>query len=215
MAWALRILVGLVVLGWLAAALKVWRRRQDPRFVLGPGALAVDPEVRISVVVPMRDEESNVRGCLDAVLAQDHDDVEVVVLDDGSSDSTSELLADYAQSVVVVDGEGGPLPEGWFGKPWALQRAQEHARGDWLVFIDADVRLAPEAVSRVVRYGMDNDLGMVTGMGTLTMETFWEKTLQPAVAGLILMGNDLDDVNNPDKTDKNMASGQLDRKSVV
>lgn len=209
MAWALRILVALVVLGWLAAVLKVWRRRQNPVFVLGPTAAAADGALRVSVVIPMRDEAENVRGCLDAVLAQDHPNLQVVVMDDGSTDSTSELLAEYADRVQVVKGDGGALPEGWFGKPWALQRAQEHADGDWLFFIDADVRLAPEAVSRVVRYGVDNELGMVTGLGTLTMDTFWEKVLQPAVAGLILMGNDLNDVNDEAKTDKNMASGQL------
>ena len=78
--------------------------------------------------------------------------------------------------------------DGWFGKPWALQRAQEHATGDWLIFIDADVRLAPTAVSRVVGYGERNGLGMLTGFGTLTMESFWEHILQPAVGGLILLG---------------------------
>ena len=209
MAWLLRILIALVVLGWLAAALKVWRRRRNPRYVLGPQAPTADPAVKVSVVVPMRNEEGNVRGCLEAVLAQDHGELEIVVMDDGSTDGTSELLQAYGDRIVHLKGEGGPLPEGWFGKPWALQRAQEHATGDWLFFIDADVRLAPGAVSRVVRYGMDHDLGMVTGLGTLTMDTFWEKVLQPAVAGLILMGNDLDDVNDPAKTDKNMASGQL------
>jgi len=201
--------VALVVLGWLAAVAKVARRRRNPVFVLGPGAPQAPSEVRVSVVIPMRNEGENVQGCLDAVLAQDHPNLQVVVMDDGSTDQTADRLAAYKDRVHVVEGDGGALPEGWFGKPWALQRAQEHADGDWLFFIDADVRLAPQAISRVVRYGLDKELGMVTGLGTLTMDTFWERVLQPAVAGLILMGNDLNDVNDPDKPDKNMASGQL------
>lgn len=207
-AWCARVLLALVILGWVLALLKVWGRRRNPRWALGPKDAPLDPSVSVSVVIPARNEEANIGPCLDAVLAQDHPNLQVVVMNDGSSDGTGAVLATYP-NVTVLEGDGGPLPEGWFGKPWALQRAQEAATGDWLVFIDADVRLAPEAVSRVVRHGIDHDRGMVTGLGTLTMDTFWEKVLQPAVAGLILMGNDLDDVNDPTKTDKNMASGQL------
>ncbi|MCP4804705.1 MAG: glycosyltransferase [Proteobacteria bacterium] len=208
LAWCLRALLGLVVLGWLLALLKVWGRRRNPRWNLGPSDAPLSPDVKVSVVIPARNEEANIGACLDAVLAQDHDDIEIIVMNDGSTDGTGAVLARY-EGVTVLEGDGGPLPEGWFGKPWALQRAQEHATGQWLFFIDADVRLAPPAVSRVVQHGVANGRGMVTGLGTLTMDTFWEKVLQPAVAGLILMGNDLNDVNDPDKTDKNMASGQL------
>ena len=207
----MRGVLGLTALGWLAGLLKAVHRKLRPRWVLGPSDEPCDPTLPVSVVIPCRDEVENLGPCLDAVLAQDHSALQVVVLDDGSTDGTDAVLARFAEDprVQALTGGDAVLPEGWFGKPWALQRAQEHATGDWLMFIDADVRLKPQAVSRVVRYGIDNDLGMVTGLGTLTMETFWEKVLQPAVAGLILAGNDLDDVNDPDKTDKNMASGQL------
>ncbi len=209
LAWLLRGLLTLVILGWLATAARVWKRKREARWALGPEHEPCSERIRVSVVIPARNEEANIGPCLDAVLAQDHPNLQVVVLDDGSTDGTPGVLDAYRDRVSVLEGEGGALPEGWFGKPWALQRAQEKADGDWLFFIDADVRLAPSAVSRVVGYGEREGLGMVTGFGTLTMGSFWERVLQPAVAGIILMGNDLDEVNDPDKTERNMASGQL------
>lgn len=208
------ILLGLMVLnclGWLATLLKVLQRRRDPRWGLGPEDPAGDPAVTVSVVVPARNEEAHIAGCVRAILAQDHPSLQLVVQDDGSTDRTWEILQEFADDprVCLVQGDDAPLPEGWFGKPWALQRAQAHATGDWLVFVDADVRLAPACVSRIVAHADAHELGMVTGLGTLTMETFWERVLQPAVAGIILMGNDLDRVNDPEQPDHNLASGQF------
>lgn len=209
--WLLRALIALVLLGWVTTLFRVLRRRKTPKWGLGPEDAPADPGVLISIVVPARNEAANLGPCLDTVLAQDHPNIEVVVQDDGSNDGTGDILDTYAARdprIRALHG-GEALPEGWFGKPWALQRAQQHARGDWLVFIDADVRLAPEAVSRAVAYGEREGLGMVTGLGTLVTESFWERVLQPAVAGLILMGNDLDEVNRDDRPDRNMASGQF------
>ncbi|MCB9761363.1 MAG: glycosyltransferase [Alphaproteobacteria bacterium] len=209
--WLLRALLALIILGWLATFFRVRARRLNPRWGLTPEDPPAASDVRVSVVIPARDEEDNLGACLDSVLAQDHPNLQIVVQDDGSTDRTGAILAEYAardDRVHALTG-GDALPEGWFGKPWALERAQRAADGDWLVFIDADVRLHPAAVSRAVGYGEREGLGMVTGFGTLVNGSFWEKVLQPAVAGMILMGNDLDEVNDPDKPDRNMASGQF------
>ncbi|MCB9796970.1 MAG: glycosyltransferase [Alphaproteobacteria bacterium] len=212
LSWLLRALLALVILGWLGTLARVLQRRKNPRWGLTPEDPAAEAAIPVSVVIPARNEEANLGPCLDAALAQDHPTLQIVVQDDASSDRTGEILAEYAARdgrITALTGSGEALPEGWFGKPWALERAQKAATGDWLVFIDADVRLHPAAVSRAVAYGEREGLGMVTGLGTLVNGSFWEKVLQPAVAGLILMGNDLDEVNDPEKTDKNMASGQF------
>ncbi|MFT4976921.1 MAG: chlorobactene glucosyltransferase [Myxococcota bacterium] len=209
--WPLRILLGLVTLGWTLAIGRIISQRLRPRWTLGPADPPADPNVTVSVVIPARDEEGNIGACLDTVAAQDHPSLQIVVLDDGSTDRTPEILAAQAarepRLTVMEGGEG--IAEGWFGKPWALQRAQAEATGDWLVFVDADVRLHPHAVSRIVGYAIREDIDMVTGLGALGADSFWEKTLQPAVGGLILAGNDLDAVNDPEKPDKNLANGQL------
>lgn len=206
---ALKALLALVTLGWGLALLKVVRRRLQPRWALVPEDEPCSPELLVSVIIPARNEEANIGACVASALAQDHERLEVIVLNDGSTDLTGDVLAGIQDPRLRVLTGGEELPDGWFGKPWALERAQREARGDWLFFIDADVRLHPSAVGRVVGYGEREGLGMVTGFGTLVMESFWEKVLQPAVAGIILMGNDLDAVNSADKEDKNMASGQL------
>ena len=211
MIWLARGLLSLVALGWVLTIVKIIARWIKPRWQLLPSDPPADPAITASVVIPARNEGNNIGPCLDTVRAQDHPALQIVVLDDGSADATGTILADHAARdarITALRG-GEALPEGWFGKPWALQRAQRHATGQWLVFIDADVRLHPAAVSRIIGYGEREGLDMVTGLGAMGMETFWEKVLQPAVGGLILAGNDLDAVNDPGKPDRNLANGQL------
>lgn len=209
--WLLRGLLALTALGWLLTIVKILQQWRDPDWTLTPDSPPADPDIPVSVVIPARNEGDNIGPCLDTVRAQDHRSLQIVVLDDGSSDETGLVLKGQAERddrIVALSG-GEALPPDWFGKPWALQRAQASATGDWLFFIDADVRLDPAAVSRVVGYGEAEGVDMVTGLGAMGMETFWEKVLQPAVGGLILAGNDLDAVNDPEKTDRNLANGQL------
>ena len=205
----IRALLSLAVLGWLTGLARLHRRQRRGDWTLGPEDTAV-ASGRVSVVIPARNERANLPDCLSAVLASDHSPLEVVVIDDGSTDGTGAWLDEQAEAdprLVVLHGEED-LPPGWFGKPWALQRAQEKATGEWLVFVDADVRIHKSAVSRIVGYAQQEGVGVVSGIGRLTLVSFWEKVLQPAVAGLILAGNDMDAVNDPDKAPV-MANGQL------
>jgi hypothetical protein len=111
-----------------------------------PGA--VPPPV--SVVVPARDEAHRIGDCIASLVAQDVD-CEILVLDDGSTDGTAEVArAAAAGDPRVRVLEGRPLPPGWLGKPHACQQLAEAAGGDVLVFVDADVRLAPGGLARTV-----------------------------------------------------------------
>ena len=179
-------------------------------FRVGPDEPLGDPNVQVSIVIPARNEAHNIVGCVEAALAQDHANLQVVVLDDGSTDGTTELLASLHDSrLTVIPGGGEGLPEGWLGKPWACQRAARHATGAWLLFVDADVRLAPEAVSRSLFYVQEHRLDALSGMGTLEVRTLGEQVMQPVVAGLLLAGNGLSDVNDPEQPDKALANGQF------
>lgn len=121
----------------------------------GPG----DPsaETPVAVLLPVRDEAHRIAPCLTALRAQDHPDMRVIVLDDGSTDGTGDLtrriIGDDDRFLVRLGGQTPP-PEGWLGKPWACHRlADEALAGDrsprLLVFLDADVTLAPDALRRV------------------------------------------------------------------
>ena len=105
----------------------------------------------VSVLIPVRDEQAHVEAAVRAACAQ-ASDVEVVVLDDGSTDDTPRILRRLAGELPRVRVVGGrALPHGWSGKTWACwQLATEHARHDWLLFVDCDVRLTPDAVRRAV-----------------------------------------------------------------
>ncbi|MBN2798143.1 MAG: glycosyltransferase [Deltaproteobacteria bacterium] len=206
----LAIWMGLVALLWGAILLRARREVGDNPFRVGVDGPACAPELRVSVVVPARNEVRNIEGVVRSVLAQDHQELELVVLDAGSTDGTLEVLrAIRDPRLVVVEGGGEPLPEGWLGKPWACQRAAQRATGDWLLFVDADVRLAPEAVSRAVAYAQRAELGLMSGLGTVVNFTLAERVLQPAVTGLIIAGNDLREVNDPSRRDKALANGQF------
>jgi chlorobactene glucosyltransferase len=203
--------LSLAVLGWLVSVVKIERRKRDRKWTLGPGEGSLEPDRMVSVLVPARNEVGNIGACVASVLAQEGVGIELIVLDDGSTDGTSEVLAEMAQAdsrLRVLTGKEA-LPEHWFGKAWALQRAQEAASQDWLIFVDADVQLHPQAIQAVVAYGEEKALDMVSGIGRLEMQSFWERVMQPAVAGLILAGNDLDAVNDPEKKDKVLANGQF------
>lgn len=127
----MRALAWLVSLLSLHGALNRWRP-PPPRPL----------EVPVSVLVPARDEAHRIGGLLDTLPRH----VEVLVLDDGSTDATADLVRSRGFPVLP----GQPLPPGWLGKPWACQQLADAATGEVLLFVDADVVLAPGAVEAAV-----------------------------------------------------------------
>jgi dolichol-phosphate mannosyltransferase len=117
----------------VGARLARGRRRRPP--LTAAHAPAAE---RISVVVPARNEERRLPACLEA-LARDGDADEVIVVDDRSTDDTAAVAARAGARVV----SGAPLPEGWGGKAWALEQGLAAARGEIVVFLDADTRPRP------------------------------------------------------------------------
>ncbi|MEM1056380.1 MAG: glycosyltransferase [Bacteroidota bacterium] len=106
--------------------------------------------VRVSVLIPARNEEANLARLLPSLLKQDWTDLQIVVVDDASEDGTWEVLQQHADPRLVPVRGSGP-PEGWVGKVHALYQAQKHAEGDLFVFLDADTHLArPDAIRCLV-----------------------------------------------------------------
>lgn len=122
------------------------------RLLRSPSATPSRSAVKVSVLIPIRDEATNVGRCLRSVLAQqDIPHLEVIVLDDRSTDGTSQVLEHFKPDprLTIIDGKTEP-PAGWLGKSWACQRMSERATGSVLVFVDADVALRPTAVAASV-----------------------------------------------------------------
>jgi glycosyltransferase involved in cell wall biosynthesis len=158
------------------------------RAIRSPGhALAPDDAPRISVVVPARDEERDVEQTLRLLSAQRYPALEIVVVDDRSSDGTRAAIARAAADdarIVVVD--GSEAPPGWLGKPWACAQGAERAGGEWLCFTDADVRFAPDALASALAFALDTGNGGATLSPRLVCGSFWERTVQPVATMAIL-----------------------------
>ena len=138
----------------------------------------------VSVVVPARDEERGIRSAVASLAAQEYGSIEVIVIDDESSDATAaEARAAATDRVQVLSGE--PVPAGWVGKSWACQQGFERARGEWLLFTDADVRHAPDTVGRALALVQRREAGGLTLLPVLETDGVVERTVQPAAAVLI------------------------------
>jgi glycosyltransferase involved in cell wall biosynthesis len=130
----------------------------------------------VDVLIPMRNEEENVEGCLKSVLNSELLDVsKVFVLDDGSSDSTAELIGQFKVDKLI----GTQPPTGWLGKVWACHNLAQVGSGKYLVFIDADVRLHPYAIASAItkmnKFGWD----FISPYPRQISGSFLEKLIQP------------------------------------
>jgi cellulose synthase/poly-beta-1,6-N-acetylglucosamine synthase-like glycosyltransferase len=165
----------------LAPAVLVWRVRGAPELEAHDAAPPADPPL-LSVIIPARDERRNIEPCVRSALASAWPRLEVVVVDDGSTDGTGDLarrLAAEDPRVRVVDTP--PLPAGWFGKPWACTTGARAARGELLCFVDADTRQAPDLLPRAVAAMRAHDAGLLSVAGDQELGTLWERLVQPQV----------------------------------
>jgi chlorobactene glucosyltransferase len=166
----------------------------------------------ISVCVPARNEERNIRACVEAILAQDYPSFEVIVLEDRSTDATGEILRQLAaqdDKLRVI--QGADLPKGWAGKPHALFQASAAARGTpgaWLCFVDADTFLSPTTLSSCYAKAIETDADMFTIMTFQIMGSFWEKAVMPIVMTALSVGFSPRKVNDPNSKDA-IANGQF------
>lgn len=162
----------------------------------------------VTAVIPAKDEEKTLPGCLDDVRRQDYPRLEIIVVDDRSTDGTGAIAQSAAANdprvkvLTITD-----LPEGWTGKTHALQVAADQAAGDWLWFIDADTRHAPENLAIVMEYARSQGAEMASLLPEMRCESFWESVVQP-LAGIVLMQSyPLFRVNN-DRSPLAFANGQ-------
>jgi hypothetical protein len=187
--------LGLVTVVWalLATSLPGWARR----WRVERSAPADAKLLRVSVVVPVRDEAAWVADCLVAVLASDPPAFEVVVVDDGSEDETWDVVAAIAAAdprVRLV--EGTEPPRGWAGKPWACQRGAGEAAGEIVLFLDADVRLSPWALGEAAWRLDERGLDLLSWVGDTDFPDPWSRAVGPLVDWFLRGTVDLEAAND-------------------
>lgn len=176
------------IAGWMAlglAALPLALAIGNLKRLRTPAPAVIRP--RVSVLIPARNEAANIGDAVACVLASRDVELELLVLDDGSTDATPAILAAIADPRLRVISGGGVLPSGWSGKQYACARLGREAGLELLVFVDADVRLAPDALSRMAGYMQANpDIGLASGIPQQITGTWSEWLLLPLIHLLLL-----------------------------
>ena len=167
-------------------------------------------DTSLSVVIPAFDEEQNIEGCLTHVLMSERpcSRWDVIVVDDQSSDNTVKIAE---QAIVAVAGadqpdatvlQAGPRPKGerWVGKNWGCCQAMEQVNSEWVLFIDADVTLAPDAIRRALHQSINENADLFSLAPRLTCGCLAEWMVQPIMASLLGLGFPILEANDPAST---------------
>ena len=187
------VLFGFIAFFWVFYGLRVaWGLVRLPW--LKDFAPAKDADCpRISLIFAARDEEEKLPAALATLATIDYPNLEIIAVDDRSQDATGRILDEFGltglktghYSAASHAADGGrflavhvtALPSGWLGKPHALQKAYESSTGEWLLFTDADVRFAPDALRRAMTVVRSKKLNHLTLFGDVEMVGFWETVL--------------------------------------
>lgn len=171
------------------------RERAAP--LLRPGAAPAGRPL-ISVLIPARDEAERIGACLEGLARQSYRDFELVVVDDHSADATAAIVRGYAARLPGLDLlPGAPLPDGWAGKCWACWQAAGRARGEWLLFLDADVMPRPELLAALIARAEERSLDLLTLMPLQRLGSLAERVVMPAFFALLYGLYPLDLVGDP------------------
>jgi cellulose synthase/poly-beta-1,6-N-acetylglucosamine synthase-like glycosyltransferase len=169
---------------------------------------------KISVIVPAYNEAQNIRDCAIAILDSTTlsvDNLEVLIVDDRSTDDTLAIAQTLQQQLndprlKILAGQARPANEYWAGKNWACASAMQIATGDFLLFLDADVRLKPRAIETAIETVETEKIDLLTCMPALVCDCFAEWLVQPLMFNHLAVCFDFTAVNDP-TTDSAFAAG--------
>jgi len=167
-------IVGFLAIGLLVALSNYFFIRRFDEFSIAQNF------PRVSVLVPARNEEKNIKACVESLLAQNYPDFEVLVLDDNSTDQTHVILENISQRDARLKiFQGKPLPSGWLGKHWACHQLAQKATGKLLLFTDADTRHAPNTLCDSASALLAQHADLVTAFPREEMVTWGERFTVP------------------------------------
>lgn len=144
-------------------------------------------EPLVSILVPMRNEQMNVKGMVSSLKKQTYPNFEVLILDDESTDGTRDALnlATYGDNRFRIV-TGSEKPEGWIGKVYACHQLGQQAKGEYLLYIDADVRIEPAAVETALAFMQRHKLFLLSGFSRFLLPTWLNQLLVPMQHFIVL-----------------------------
>jgi chlorobactene glucosyltransferase len=164
----------------------------------------------VSVIIPARNEAHNITRCVKSILTTSYPNLELVVVDDSSTDGT----ADVARRAVNGDPRvrvitSPALPDGWFGKQWACTTGAKVARGEILQFTDADTMHSPDLVTRSINAMHSSNADLFSVAGRQELGGFWERVIQPQIFTILSMRyGGTESVNDSTRVSNKIANGQ-------
>lgn len=181
------ILVAICVLASVMAALPTILFVRNLFLYREPPLAGRTPRPRISVLIPARNEEQSITAAVSSVLNSRNVELEVLVMDDASTDRTAEIVSRLAANDRRIRLEVAPnLPAGWNGKQHACWNLAQQARQEIFCFLDADVKLEPEALACMAAFLQASDAALVSGFPRQITVTFLEWLLLPLIHFVLL-----------------------------
>jgi chlorobactene glucosyltransferase len=171
---------------WLVAPVVIVLRARRSRSLDEQSSEVAADAPLVSLVIPARNEGHNIHRCVASALASTYPRLEVIVVDDHSTDDTAAVVGALAardERLRIIT--PATLPAGWFGKQWACDTGARAARGTVIGFMDADTWQAPDLVPRVVDAMRDRGSDLLTVAGYQEMGSFWERLIQPQVFAIL------------------------------
>lgn len=162
----------------------------------------------VSVIVPARNESASIATCVRSILATAYHPFELIVVDDRSSDDTRAVVESLAHPRLRLI-HGAELPAGWYGKPWACYQGYRAAKGEILLFTDADTRHAPDLLPRAVGALFQEEAALVTVAPLQRCVTFWERLVMPQIWFLLALRYQPAAVNRARQERDVIANGQF------
>ena len=145
-----------------------------------PATLPAPARPAVSVIIPARNEEASLGACLQSLIKQNGAPLEIIVVDDHSTDRTREIALSFSSQQVRVI-EAGPLAPGWTGKNNAVNSGSKTAAGEWLLFTDADTIHLPGSLARSLEEAKRHGASLLSYSPEQIVKSFWEKAIMPVI----------------------------------
>ncbi|MGB7601448.1 MAG: glycosyltransferase [Candidatus Sulfotelmatobacter sp.] len=161
-----------------------------------PARVTANDPLTVSVIVPARNEESSLSDCLTSLVAQQDVGFEIIVIDDHSSDRTSEIASSFSATGVKLI-QAPELPAAWTGKNNAVAAGAKIARGEWLLFTDADTIHLPGSLARSIEEAKREKAALLSYSPEQIVKSFWEKAVMPVIFAELAASYRPSQVSNP------------------